>query len=238
MDSTNNSYIVFSGCIDEMIPIKAGVFEMGNNQSNFDYEKPAHQVRLDSFSLGKFQVTQQLWEIIMGFNPSRFKGKYRPVESVSWTEAHEFLDKLNSMVLGEGEKSYRLPSEAEWEYAARAGNIYIYSGSNVLGEVGWFSKNSQKQTHEVGLKVPNEWGLYDMSGNVFEWCQDGFKEDYYKYRLENDGIISNPQGPKGEEQKVARGGSWAHPSVNGSVFARNRNAGNIKSSIIGLRLCR
>ncbi|WP_291528415.1 formylglycine-generating enzyme family protein, partial [Bacteroides sp. UBA939] len=143
----------------EMVYVQGGTFRMGS-ESGFDDEKPVHQVTVSSFYIGKYEVTQAQWRSVMGTNPSHFKGDNLPVESVSWTEAREFASRLSTAT----GKRYRLPTEAEWEYAARGGNKsqgYTYSGSNTLGNVAWYYDNSGNTTHSVGTKSPNELGIYD-----------------------------------------------------------------------------
>ena len=171
-------------------------------------EDPIHEVKLDSFYIGKYPVTQGLWTAVMQDNPSFFDGDSRPVETVSWEDAQQFLEKLNELT----GKAYRLPTEAEWEYAARGGNQshgYEYAGSNKLKEVGWYWENSHVETKAVGLKYPNELGIYDMSGNVWEWCRDWYSGKYYEecYKL---GIVENPQGLVKGTARVVRGGSWGY----------------------------
>ena len=144
----------------------------------------------------------------MGENPSYFKGENRPVEGVSWDDTQAFLKRLNDQLNLSGDSVYRLPTEAEWEYAARAGNRLKYAGSMDLEMVGWFLENSSIQTHEVGLKAPNEWGLYDMSGNVREWCQDWYGGSKYYQECKKKGRVKNPTGPKSGDNRVLRGGSW------------------------------
>ncbi|MBQ3247459.1 MAG: SUMF1/EgtB/PvdO family nonheme iron enzyme, partial [Alistipes sp.] len=159
----------------EMVFVKGGTFTMGataeqGSDADSD-EKPAHSVTVSNFYIGKYEVTQAQWEAVMGKNPSRFKGDNLPVERVSWNDIQKFIEKLNAKT----GKRYRLPTEAEWEYAARGGNQskgYKYSGSNDIGSVAWYTDNSSSPTHPVGQKQPNELGLYDMSGNVYEWCSD------------------------------------------------------------------
>ncbi len=187
--------------------IPAGSFMMGSPDSDEDSysdEKPQHKVTLDAFRMMTTPVTQAMWEKVMGENPSDFKGdSTRPVENVSWDDIQEFLKKLNAMDRGKG---YRLPTEAEWEYACRAGTTTKYwSGDSEsdLARVGWYDKNSDDTTHPVGKKPANPWGLYDMHGNVWEWCEDWFDDDYYQRSPEK-----NPQGPDSGESRVLRGGSW------------------------------
>ena len=190
--------------IDDMVYVEGGTFTMGataEQGSDADKEeKPSHKVTLSSYYISKYEVTQQLWQAVMGSNPSWYKGdKRRPVEQVSWEDCQEFIRKLNELT-GRG---FRLPTEAEWEYAARGGKKsrgYKYSGSDKLSDVAWIEDNSGGTTHPVGQKSPNELGLYDMSGNVMEWCQDWWG-DY------SSGSQSNPTGPKSGSGRVVRGGS-------------------------------
>ena len=174
-----DSYLIFDEIpASRMVKIQAGEFRMGDEKGKgyIFSPTPEHPVRLDGFYMGQFPVSQEFWKSIMKENSSYYKSPRRPVERVSWKDTQIFLKSLNDK-LGLGEdRAYRLPTEAEWEYVARAGGRSMYSGSTVLDRIGWSEDNSQRQTHEVGLKAPNEWGLYGMSGNVREWCQDWFDE--------------------------------------------------------------
>jgi sulfatase modifying factor 1 len=187
----------------EFVFVKGGCYEMGDTFGDGrSYEKPVHNVCVSDFSLGKYEVTQGQWQAVMGNNPANFKdcGANCPVEQVSWNDTQDFIRRLN----GKTGKSYRLPTEAEWEYAARSGGQREkYSGGNDLDRVAWYNANSGGKTHTVGTKAPNGIGLYDMSGNVWEWCQDWYGEKYY-----NDSPRSNPQGPSSGQYRVLRGGSW------------------------------
>ena len=195
---------VKKGISIEMVRVEAGTFIMGAIQEieepNY-WEKPAHQVTLtNNFYIGKYEVTQALWKAVMGKRPSYFKGDNLPVEQVSWDDCQEFISKLNSIT----GKTFRLPTEAEWEYAARGGNKsigYQYSGSNNLSDVAWYDGNSGNTTHAVGSKQGNELGIYDMAGNVYEWCQDWY-EDY------SGSLQVNPTGATSGSFHVFRGGSW------------------------------
>lgn len=186
--------------------LPAGRFQMGSTSGDSD-EKPVHEVTLTApFYVGVYEVTQEQYERVMGTNPSSFKGRAKnPVENVSWKAAVEFCGKLSAM---RAEKSsgrvYRLPSEAEWEYACRSGTTTAFSFDTdpaQLGDYAWFKDNSGRSTHPVGKKQPNGWGLYDMHGNVWEWCQD-WKTDY------SSDSVTNPKGPPSGSTRVYRGGSW------------------------------
>lgn len=191
--------IVVNGVSFNMIHIEGGTFNMGYNNYN-DGSKPVHKVTLSAYSIGETEVTQELWQAVMENNPSKFKGPKRPVECVSWKDCQIFIQKLNSKT----GRSFRLPTEAEWEYAARGGNRskgYKYAGSNTIGSVAWYDENSRGETHDVAKKRANELGLYDMSGNVSEWCQDFFGP----YSSESQ---TNPTGPSTGTTHVFRGGDF------------------------------
>ena len=201
--STNKTFTV-NGVSFEMIAVKGGTFTMGaTSEQGSDAEsdeKPTHSVTLSDYYIGKFEVTQELWQAVMGNNPSYYKGNNLPVEQVSWNDVQEFIKKLNQKTGA----NFRLPTEAEWEYAARGGNKsqgYKYSGSNTIGNVAWYTDNSGSKTHQVGTKAPNELGIYDMTGNVWEWCQDW----YGSYSRDSQ---TNPKGASSGSSRVYRGGSW------------------------------
>jgi len=188
----------------ELVYVEGGTFMMGATSELGngcrDNEKPAHQVSLNSFYIGKYPVTQAQWKAVMSDNPSGFKGDNLPVETVSWNDVQEFILKLNTRT----GKQYRLPTEAEWEFAARGGSVskgYKYSGINKASIVAWYERNSEYKTHPVGTKAPNELGIYDMSGNVWEWCSDRYGD----YSSE---AATNPQGPSSGFYRVGRGGCW------------------------------
>ena len=214
-----------------MVYVEGGTFIMGATaeQKNTDkLEKPAHSVTLSSFYIGKYEVTQSLWKAVMGSNPSHFEGDNLPVENVSWNDCQTFLRKLNAMT----GKNFRLPTEAEWEFAARGGNRnrgYQYSGSNVLSDVAWYADNSGSKTHNVGAKAPNELGIYDMSGNVWEWCQD-WKKSY------SSSPQTNPKGPSSGSSRVYRGGSWILSARGCRVASRDCFTPDYGGIDLGLRL--
>ena len=234
----------------KMIKVEGGTFSMGatSEQSSdaFDYEKPVHSVTLSDYYIGETEVTQELWEAVMGSNPSYFEGNdQRPVERVSWTDCQEFINKLNRLT----GKKFRLPTEAEWEYAARGGKYsrgYKYSGSNNADEVAWYWRNSGDEylsgewdkdriiennckTHPVKTKKANELGLYDMSGNVGEWCNDRY--GYYQSNSQ-----TNPTGPSEGESRVLRGGGWCYFDMGVRVSRRDYLTPGYRHIIIGLRL--
>jgi len=246
----------------ELVSVEGGTFRMGSDEGDSD-EQPVHEVTLDSFLIGKYPVTQEQWESVMGRNPSWFKGSKLPVENISWYDAVEFCNRLSELegldpyyiirereatgfwksLMGSTEivvecsgnsNGYRLPTEAEWEYAARGGNRtrnYKYSGSDNTGAVAWYDGNSGIKTHEVGLKQPNEIGIYDMSGNVYEWCWD-WKGDY------TSPSQTNPKGPSSGEYRVLRGGCWYSVARNCRVANRGSSMPGFRNSSLGFRLAR
>lgn len=218
--------------IHDMVKVEGGTFTMGGTpeQGNdaFDDEKPVHKVTLSTFSIGRYPITQDQWEAVMGSNPSHFKGEKRPVESVSWFDCQEFAKKLSEMT----GRHFRLPTEAEWEYAARGGKKgkrYKFSGGHILDLVGWYNENSGNTSHEVGKKSPNELGLYDMSGNIWEWVQD-WKGDY----TEDDQV--NPTGPETGIERVCRGGSWNREIDRARVSYRGDDQPTLRYCSLGLRI--
>jgi formylglycine-generating enzyme required for sulfatase activity len=246
----------------EFVKIAPGEFVMGcstdDNDCNAD-EKPAHRVQITkAFEIGKYEVTQAQWQAVMGSNPSTIKGADHPVETVSKNDAHDFLAQLNARNDG---YRYRLPTEAEWEYAARAGT----TGSQIasLDEVAWYGANSEDETHPVGQKKPNAWGLYDMLGNVREWVEDQYTRDFY-----GNSPVADPTGPQGgrgaqqagdragggrggpkqqggfrggpgRQLPIIRGGAWDNPAAFVRVSARYHYYGpTLRVSDIGFRVVR
>ncbi|MBO7724073.1 MAG: SUMF1/EgtB/PvdO family nonheme iron enzyme [Paludibacteraceae bacterium] len=216
-----------------MIYVEGGSFVMGCTSEQSDCisdERPAHRVTVNSYYIGETEVTQELWSAVMGRNPSYYTGSQRPVEQVSWNDCQKFINKLNQLT---GRK-FRLPTEAEWEYAARGGKkskAYKYSGSNTLDNVAWYTNNSGNQTHNVKTKFPNELGIYDMSGNVREWCQDWYGSGYYANSPQ-----ANPTGPSSGFYRVLRGGSWLSFAQNCRVARRSSNTPSLSSGNVGFRL--
>ena len=194
----------------KMIKVEGGTFQMGS-ENGYEDEQPIHSVTLSDYYIGETEVTQALWQAVMGSNPSNFKGDYLPLEEVSWNDCQEFISKLNQKT----GRRFALPTEAQWEFAARGGNKsrgYEYSGSNNIDDVAWCEDNSSYKTHPVGSKMANELGLYDMTGNVWEWCSDWYG-DY------SSSSQTNPTGPETGSNRVLRGGSWSF------------HAGNCRSTI-------
>ena len=227
--------------LGDMTLVRGGTFTMGctleHESDCSSLEKPAHKVTLSDFYIGKYEVTQFVWKQMMGinYNPAgNTNGDNYPVENVSWDDVQVFLERLNDRT----GKSYRLPTEAEWEYAARGGNQssgYIYSGSDNLDDVGWYEDNSEDKahpvgtTHPVGMKKANELGIYDMSGNVDEWVND-WSGNY------NDSTQSNPTGPESGSARVVRGGSARRSDEAARVFSRGGYSSENFNPSLGLRL--
>ena len=220
-----------NGVSFKMVPVQGGTFIMGataeQGSDTESDEYPAHQVTLSSYSIGQTEVTQELWQAVMGSNPGSFitDDLQHPVDWVSWNDCQMFIYKLNQMT----GKNFRLPTEAEWEYAARGGNRskgYKYAGSDNIDEVAWYGGRA---THTVATKAPNELGLYDMSGNVYEWCQDGYGS--YSIAAQN-----NPTGSASIYSRVLRGGGWYYDARNCRVSRRGYGGPSSKRTDLGLRL--
>ncbi|GHT95116.1 hypothetical protein FACS1894116_10130 [Betaproteobacteria bacterium] len=221
----------------EFILISAGSFTMGADKKFENAggdEMPLHRVAIShDFYLGKYQVTQDEWVAVMGSNPSKFKGNRNPVENVSWDDIQVFIRRLNEK---EGTDKYRLPTEAEWEYAARAGTKSAYSFGNddgQLGQYAWYDDNSGSQTHPVGQKKPNPWGLYDMHGNVWEWVEDWYDSGYYAHSPTID-----PAGPLSGQLRVLRGGSWDYSAGGLRSAYRGYSSPDRRCDYYGFRLAR
>lgn len=221
--------VTANGVSFNMVEVKGGRFNMGGTAEQFnceDDEFPIHVVSLDDYYIGETEVTQALWQAVMNDNPSGFQGENLPVERVTWLECQDFVNKLTALT----GITFRLPTESEWEFAARGGiytKYYQYSGSNDIDEVAWWGDTNS--THEVATKKPNELGIYDMSGNVFEWCQDYFG-DYDMMPADS------PTGPESGETRVRRGGSWGGSAKGPRISFRNYELENIRWNYIGLRL--
>ena len=221
-----------------MIGVDGGTFQMGSTDGDSD-EKPVHSVTVSSFSIGQTEVTQQLWYAVMGQKPTSDGtqlesgyglGDQYPAYYVSWNDIQEFLTKLNQLT----GQTFRLPTEAEWEFAARGGNSskgYTYAGSNTIDDVAWYTTNSGSKTHTVATKQANELGLYDMSGNVWEWCQDWYSSSYYSSSPSN-----NPTGPDTGSYRVLRGGSWFGDAAYCRVANRNYYTPTRRGDFLGFRL--
>lgn len=229
-DGKDKVYTV-NGVSFKMIAVQGGTFTMGatSEQTGADSDElPTHSVTLSDYYIGETEVTQELWSAVMGSNPSNFTGNMqRPVEKVSWNDCQTFISKLNELT---GE-TFRLPTEAQWEYAARGGNQAqgrLYSGSNTIGDVAWYTSNSSS-THPVKTKAPNELGIYDMSGNVWEWCSDWYGS--YSSAAQTD-----PTGPSTGSYRVYRGGSWFSSASLCRVAFRINFTLSDSGGYLGLRL--
>ena len=233
-----------NGVSFNMVKVAGGTFTMGatEEQGNdaLNDEKPAHEVTLSSYMIGETEVTQELWEAVMGKSLSQIAsengketygvGANYPMYYISWNDCQEFITKLNNLT----GKNFRLPTEAEWEYAARGGNKsqgYKYSGSNTIDDVAWYDTNSAGTTHPVASKAPNELGLYDMSGSVLEWCSDWYSSTYYSSSSQN-----NPTGPASGSYRVFRGGSWDYHAGYCRVSFRDYSSPTKRFTFLGLRL--
>lgn len=242
-------YSSFAGGAD-MTLVKGGTFKMGNTfEENFEDELPVHSVTLNDFYIGTYEVTQGEWKSVMGNNPSQFKGDdNKPVENVSWFDAVNYCNKLsekegltpcytfgrnNAVIWNQSANGYRLPTEAEWEFAARGGlksKNYVYAGSNNLDEVGWFKDNSGGTTHPTGTKRANELGLYDMSGNVWEWIWDWYSNSYAS------DAVSNPEGVTSGFERGRRGGSWHIVSKSSRSSNRLGSPPQMVFNFVGFRI--
>ncbi|MDR3113923.1 MAG: formylglycine-generating enzyme family protein [Treponema sp.] len=237
---------------ENMVLVDVGSFQMGSPASEagrYDDEGPQHRVTVKSFSIGKYEVTQKEWVELMRSNPSNFKGDTLPIENVSWYEAVEYCNKLSvkegltpaytrngdRVTWNRNANGYRLPTEAEWEYAAKGGNkggsSYEYPGGNSPDRLAWYGDNSGGSTHPVGTKQPNGVGVYDMSGNVWEWCWDW-------YGSYSGGVQTDPMGPSSGSNRIARGGSWGSGIRALRSAFRSYSAPSFRASNLGFRLVR
>ncbi len=245
--SSSSLSFTANGVTFEMIKVDGGTFTMGGtSEQGSDAEsdeKPTHSVTLSDYYIGKYEVTQALWEAVLGNNPSNYKGSTKPVEMVSWDDCKNFISKLNSLLSSQlGGKRFALPTEAQWEFAARGGKKsqgYKYAGSNTIDNVAWYTVNSYDKgsnhpdygTHTVGTKSPNELGLYDMSGNVWEWCQDWYSSSSYSSSSQ-----TNPTGASSGSYRVFRGGSWLNYAGGCRVSFRARRTPSDRKYYLGFRV--
>ncbi|MCQ2323358.1 MAG: formylglycine-generating enzyme family protein [Paludibacteraceae bacterium] len=230
-----NETFTVKGVTFEMVKVEGGTFTMGatseqGNGADSD-EKPTHLVTLSDYYIGKYEVTQELWEAVMGNNIRTYYGSTIPMENISWDDCKNFISKLNSLLSSQlGGKHFALPTEAQWEYAARGGSEsrgYKYSGSSTISNIAWYFNNGGRSSHTVGMKMPNELGIYDMSGNVWEWCQDW----YGSYSSNSQ---TNPTGSASGACHVARGGSYLNDAWDCRVS--NRDEVPAYRNNIGFRL--
>ena len=219
-----------------MVWVEGGEFVMGSDlEIAKASERPAHKVTLDGFYIGKFEVSQELFEEVMGWNLSYFPEKGYPVNNVSWWNIQLFLQRLNKMT----GKEFRLPTEAEWEYAAKGGQKskgYLFSGSNKIDEVAWYSKNSNRRPHPSGKKKPNELGLYDMTGNLWEYCHDEATGKRYQATGQVNPVEGGWDKPYSKQPKITRGGGYEFDADESYVFRRDGATPNVRLPDLGFRL--
>ena len=254
-ENTNNTkksdpqsvVITVNGVSFTMVKVEGGTFQMGDTPEqgaqgiDTTNERPVHSVTLSDFYIGETEVTQALWQAVMGDNPSFNKGTEsypshigddNPVDNLCWRQCDTFVQRLSSLT----GRSFRMPTEAEWEFAARGGNKsngYRYSGSDSINEVAWYLDNSGNTTHPVKQKKPNELGLYDMSGNVREFCSDWYGHTFYS---DSAALVNNPQGPAKGSYRVSRGGCWLYSANDSRVSKRGEDSESHKYFINGFRL--
>ncbi|PKH87307.1 formylglycine-generating enzyme family protein [Colwellia sp. Bg11-28] len=243
VESENKKQRVFSlpkPMLDElmknMVLVEAGSFAMGSDSPLArNREKPVRQVSLDAFYIGKYELTQDLFEQIMGWNNSFFACDKCPVNNISWFNMLLFIERLNSAT----GKEFSLPTEAQWAYAAKGGNKsqnYRYSGSNNINDVAWFADNAKNKSHPVGLKKPNELGLYDMTGNLWEFCLDDMSRQAYTFTESHNPFMGDKENLKQKAMKVIRGGGYEFSATENLVFMRDGATNNVRMADIGFRL--
>ncbi len=219
----NNAFQIY------MIKVQGGKFDLGDDSSLVD-RRPAHSVTMRNYNISAYEVTQWQWRRIMGSNPSSYQCDDCPVNNVTWSDAQEFIARLNKLL----KKHYRLPTEAEWEYAARGGQLEKMkqlAGKKLPQTIAWYNRNGDDHLHRVGVKKPNELGIYDMSGNVEEWCNDWYAPTYFTSKP-----VDNPQGPQGGLSRVVRGGSFNSSPDEISVTRRAGYVPDTRSITLGFRL--
>lgn len=229
LDNADTKQYNVGGVAFKMIKVQTGTFKMGST-TGYSNEQPVHSVTISKdYYIGETEVTQELWTAVMGGNPSyNTSGSQLPVEKVSWNDCQTFISKLNSLTGA----NFRLPTDAEWEFAARGGNKsagYTYSGSNTIDDVAWYKSNSGDKTHVVKTKQPNELGIYDMTGNVSEWCSDWY--EYY-----SSASVTDPTGASSGSNRVIRGGSWYHGANDCRCARRYSGTPSSTGNGLGLRL--
>jgi formylglycine-generating enzyme required for sulfatase activity len=217
----------------EMIQVIGGSFDMGSDSGAVD-RRPAHTVKLNNFSIGKYEITQRQWKAVMGTNPSYYENCDEcPVTNVSWADVQTYIQKLNEAT----GKNFRLPTEAEWEFAARGGirenemNMKSFAGKKLLQTIAWYEANSKDRVHFVGRKRPNQLDIHDMTGNVEEWCNDWYAKGYFSAK-----DVTNPKGPETGKSKVVRGGSWNSEKSEVTVIRRAAYVPESKSNYLGFRV--
>lgn len=221
---------------NNMILVESGSFQMGSDSPLArKREQPIHEVTLDSYYIGKYELTQDIFEQIMGWNYSYFQCAKCPINNVSWFNMMLFIERLN-MATG---KTFNLPTEAQWAYAAKGGNKskgFDYSGSNDINDVAWYAENAGNKSHTVGLKKPNELGLYDMTGNLWEFCLDNMSRQAYSRTEKHNPFMGDKENLKRKAMKVIRGGGYEFSATENLVFMRDGATNNVRMADIGYRL--
>jgi len=222
--------------LDSMVYVEAGTFNMGSDSVDaIEREKPVHSVTVDGFYIGKTEVPQALFEQVMGWNVSYFACDNCPVNNVSWMNVQAFIKKLNKLT----GKTFQLPTEAQWEYAAKGGNKskgYLYSGSNNIADVAWFAGNADNKSHRVAQRKPNELGLFDMTGNMWEFCLDDMSKGFYKNSPKDNPLNLHSKEQTKTTMKVIRGGGYEFSANESQVFRRDGATSNVRMPDIGFRL--
>jgi len=222
--------------LDSMVFVEAGTFAMGSDSADaIEREKPVHSVTLTSFYIGKTEVPQAVFEEVMGWNVSYFACDTCPVNNVSWMNVQAFIKKLNKLT----GKTFKLPTEAQWEYAAKGGNKskgYLFGGSNNIADVAWYEGNADKKSQKVAQRKPNELGLYDMTGNMWEFCHDDMNKSFYKNSPKNNPLYLQSKDQTKTTMKVIRGGGYEFSANESQVFRRDGATSNVRMPDIGFRL--
>lgn len=232
---TNSTHLVKSS-VNNMVFVEGGTFTMGSSHEQaYDFEQPPHKKQISSFYMAKTEVTQALWLEVMGWNYSYFPCQNCPVNNISWANISQFIKRLNKQT----KMQFRLPTEAEWEYAAKGGNKsqhYLFSGSNTIRDVAWFAENSNRTIHPVATKKANEIGLYDMTGNVWEFCQDDMSKNAYKQATQKNEAFDIGAPQQAQTLKVLRGSGYEFSANESYVFRRDGASSNVRLPDVGFRL--
>ncbi|MGL1957181.1 MAG: formylglycine-generating enzyme family protein [Colwellia sp.] len=234
--NANKQDNIITTFLASMVYVEGGIFYMGSDSEEaIKREQPIHQVELDNFYISRTEITQVLFEEVMGWNVSYHACDNCPVNNISWMNIQAFIKKLNNLT----SKTFRLPSEAQWEFAAKGGNKskdYLFSGSNNIADVAWYAKNAKRKSHEVAQKKPNELGIFDMTGNLWEFCHDDMNKVYYQHSPKKNPLFLNSSDLTKTTMKVIRGGGYEFDAHESQVFRRDGATSNVRMPDIGFRL--